>query len=129
MGIPMDEQRKGAYRFLLSAAMCDIKIQLSCLYRVSWLPWRALRQIRSAKRAFRLSIAFHNLADFATREFVGFSEEKFWTDIDWLEAGNGWSYHDYRDLFHRFLEGEQLFVSAPNGGPKAPTVDGRIARI
>ena len=97
----MDADREQAYRFLLSAAMLQLKWDLGCLFNgFSWLPWRLWRQLRSARRAAYRAATFHNLACFAEWGFEDFSEDRFWSDVEWFTGHfpeTDWS--NYRGMF------------------------------
>ena len=80
---PMDERRKNAYRYLLYWAMLDIR-------PIAWLrlrnPLRWPGEFRRVRHAGALADWLHNLALFASLDFVRFDEEWFWKDGRSLEA-------------------------------------------
>ena len=94
---------------------------LACLLGgVLWIPWRLWAGLRNARRAACRAVAFHNLAIFATQDFQGFSEERFWDDVerflrDFPEA----DWCNYRGMFEASLRGETLHVIEPGGGAPA----------
>jgi hypothetical protein len=79
----MDERRKNAYRYLLYQAMLDIR-------PIAWLrlrnPLRWPGAFHRIRQAGALADWLHNLALFASLDFVHFDEEWFWKDGRSLEA-------------------------------------------
>ena len=112
----MEPARERAYRAILSAALLHIKWDLACLFGgFSWLPWRLRRQMRACPRAACRAVAFHNLAIFATLEFRGFAEERFWRDVErFLQRYPESRWSDYRGMFE-LPAGEEVHVIAPGG--------------
>jgi hypothetical protein len=114
----METARKEAYAFLLSAAMLHLKWDLVCFWGGFrwWPPWRLPGHLRAIKRAAHRAIAFHNLAIFLTLEMSGFSEDRFWREVEefsrrFPEAGLA----DYRGMFERKLAGDEVLVIKPGG--------------
>ena len=106
----MDESRKQAYSFLLSAALLHLKWELGNLDLSVWRPWRLLRDAHRVRRAGRRAVAFHNLAIFLTFNLNGFDEEWFWKDIEELSRRFPDDWPDYRGMFDRKLAGEDVSV-------------------
>ena len=105
----MDDRRKNAYRRLLYWAMLDIR-------GIQWITFRPLRllnpftlrtQLRHAVRAGAIADWLHNLAQFASNDFDGFREARFWREYeDLLKQYPG--VRSYRDVFEQRL-GEPVF--------------------
>jgi hypothetical protein len=81
IALPLSAGRQTAYRHLLYQAMLRLRSGSAPDWwnPVTW--WRAgvaLRQARS------LADCFHNLAFFVAHDFVGFDEQRFWSDVDGL---------------------------------------------
>jgi hypothetical protein len=74
----MDEQRKYAYRQLLYWAMLDIRTYCQSSGRPSHNPLAWYRQYQHTRIAGAIADWLHNLADQASRDFAGFTEEGFW---------------------------------------------------
>ena len=113
----MEPARERAYRVLLSASLLHIKWDLACLFGgIRLLPWAFRRQMRACRRAACRAFAFHNLAILASQDFEGFSEERFWQDVErFLEHYPESDWSDYRGMFERCLRGEEIHVIAPGG--------------
>ena len=110
----MDTDRQRAYRTVLSASALHMKWDLGCaLGGLSWLPWRRREQMRSIERAAHRAFAFHNLAIFAARDFQGFREDCFWSDVDRFHAAFPESRWDYRALLDAVLRGDPFNVTSP----------------
>jgi hypothetical protein len=111
----MDENRKQAYSFLLSAALLHLKWDLVAFWTglSLWRPWRLLYESRRIRRAAHRAVAFHNLAIFVTYDFSGFREDMFWKEIEEFRKRfpNDWA--DYRKMFDRKLAGEEVIVIKP----------------
>jgi hypothetical protein len=121
----MDAVREHAYRLLLSAGMLHVKWDLACFY--GGFTWKLRHQVRRGRRAACRSVAFHNLAIFATYDFVGFSEERFWGDIERFLRNfpeSPWS--NYREIFEHALLGEPVHIIAPDGGISSVAVSRQI---
>ena len=113
----MDVERENAYRFLLAAGLLHLKWDLGGINgSFAWFnPLRLRRQIQAAHRAAFRAFAFHNLAIFSTWGFDGFSEERFWKDIEYFRTKfPGWDWADYRSMFDRVLAGDDVRVIAPD---------------
>lgn len=103
----MDERKKAAYRHLLYRMCQDLRhvspygrSPMEALYNL----FRA-KQFRTLHYANHLGDAFHNLADFSARDFVGFDEEHFWTtDMGVYERYCVRNGIRYRDEFDQFLK-------------------------
>jgi hypothetical protein len=113
----MEATRERAYHMLLSASLLHIKWDLACLFGgIHLTPWGFSRQMRACRRAACRAFAFHNLAILASQNFEGFSEGRFWGDVErFLKSypESGWS--DYRSMFERCLRGEEIDIIAPGG--------------
>ncbi len=114
----VEATREQASRLLLSAGMLHVKWDLACLYGgFSWLPWRFWQQARNARRAADRAFTFHNLAIFAAQDFEGFSENRFWREVEQFTSHypeSRWS--NYRGMFEASLRGEPVHVVQPGGG-------------
>lgn len=113
----MEEARMRAYRVLLAQGLLHLKWDLAGFYGGLSLirPWRLLRQSRAIRTAACRAFAFHNLAIFAASDFVGFSEEKFWADIDMFHRDCPDALCLYREVFERCLRGEPVAIIVPSG--------------
>jgi hypothetical protein len=110
----MDEAKQRAYRFVLSAGLLHVKWDLACWYGgFDFWNWR--RQARAARRASLRAFAFHNLAIHTSRDFQGFSEQKFWEDIELFRRDCPDALCPYREMFNRCLRGEPQDIIAPSG--------------
>ena len=116
--IQIDPARQRAYRVVLAAALLHVKWDTACWYDSnSWLmPWRWPRLWRSGRIAADRAATFHNLAIFATHEFEGFSEERFWIDVvQFHQRHSDSSRTTYRDMFDRCVRGEQVEIIKSSG--------------
>src|SRR5436305_1898232 len=108
----MDDTRLDAYRFLLSAAMMHLKCDLQSLIGGFhwWNPVSLYREYRQVQCARVRAITFHNLAHFLTIDMKGFDEERFWSDISNFERRFPGRLCNYKSLFERRLNGEEVSV-------------------
>jgi hypothetical protein len=113
----MDNNRKQAYAFLLSAALLHLKWDLvGFLPGLNlWQPWRLLRQSHSIRRAANRAVAFHNLAILLAQDLDGFDEEYFWKEIEEFRRRFPQDWANYRSMFERKLAGEEVYVIKPGG--------------
>lgn len=113
----MDDAKVRAYRILLAQGLLHLKWDLAPLYYgLSFFrPWRLLYENRTLRIAVFRAIAFHNLAIFAVSDFEGFSEEKFWTEIDRFHHDCPDSLCPYREVFERCLRDEPVCIVKPSG--------------
>src|SRR5688500_7546997 len=113
----MDEARVRAYRVLLAQGLLHLKWDLARFYGGLSLtrPWRLLSESRAARTAASRAFAFHNLAIFAASDFEGFSEERFWADINGFRSDCPDALCPYREVFERCLRGEPVCIVAPDG--------------
>jgi hypothetical protein len=111
----MEEKRKQAYSFLLSAALLHLKWDTAPFWRglSLWRPWRLRQESYRVRRATTRARAFHNLAIFLTHDLAGFSEEFFWGEISEFREQFPDDRTDYRTMFDRKLAGEEVFVIKP----------------
>lgn len=113
----MDATRRRAYEYLLAAGMLHVKWDLACWQgSVPW--WRRLvgMQALAANRAAARSFAFHNLAIFAANDFAGFEESRFWSGVaKFYEEFPECNTMDYREIFERYVRGEELAIVSPRG--------------
>ncbi len=103
----MDANKKYAYRFLLYWAMLDIR-------PIAWSPqggewinpffWRS--HIRRIRALGELAEWLHNMADFSTRDFAGFDQQRFWDEFERLRTKHHGCQH-YRSLFQNALTESQ----------------------
>jgi hypothetical protein len=114
--LKMAERRKEAYAFLLSAGLLHLKWELADFRKGLnfWRPWRLLRQSRQIRRAAHRAIAFHNLASFMTWGLAGFSEVRFWKEIEAFRQRFPDDQADYQEMFERKLSGEEISIARPN---------------
>lgn len=105
----MDEHRKNAYRHLLYVAMLEAR----GVEWVVWHPWRLLnpfslgQKLRYVARAGAVADWLHNLAQFSTRDFEGFDEDRFWKEYDRLVRRHGDPFQ-YRWHFDHRLNDRRL---------------------
>jgi hypothetical protein len=113
----MDEVRVRAYWVLLAQGLLHLKWDLARFYGGLSLtrPWQLLRESRAIRTAALRAFAFHNLAIFASSDFAGFSEEKFWADIERFHHDCPNALCPYRQVFERCLRGEPVTIIAPGG--------------
>jgi hypothetical protein len=113
----MDEARVRSYRVLLAQGLLHLKWDLARFYGGLSLsrPWQLLRESRAVRTAAFRAFAFHNLAIFAASDFAGFSEEKFWADIDKFHRDCPDALCPYREVFERCLRAEPVDIVAPGG--------------
>lgn len=114
----MDSHRQQAYLTVLAASLLYVKWDLACWYGgFAWFrPWNWRHLVRAASRAAYRSATFHNLAIFTTHDFVGFSEEYFWKEVDRFHNDfpeTHWN--NYRGIFDRCLRGEEVHIVKPGG--------------
>src|SRR5262245_44090146 len=97
----MEERRGRAYLVRLGQGLLHLKWDLARFYGGLSLsqPWRLFRESRAVRTASFRAFAFHNLAIFAASDFAGFSEEKFWADIDSLRRDCPDALCPYREVF------------------------------
>ncbi|MCU0865574.1 MAG: hypothetical protein MUC36_17450 [Planctomycetes bacterium] len=99
--LPLSAGRRMAYRHLLYQALLWLRSGSPPDWwnPVTW--WRAASRLRQTRS---LADCFHNLAFFVEHDFVGFEEQRFWSDVEKLrrdfapEFVNSW-----RDAFARHL--------------------------
>lgn len=115
--VRVNETRVRAYRVLLARGMLHLKWDLSGFYGglSLFLPWKLLRQSRLIRIAACRAFAFHNLAIFAANDFVDFSEERFWEDIEKFRRDFPEAFCPYRDIFEQCLRGEPVSILASSG--------------
>ncbi len=98
----MTAERKAAYRYLLYAAMIDIRTM--CPYREpesqEVAKWQ--RVYGMARKAGALADWLHNLASTSVNDFAGFDEEAFWRSPDGVTELAGYKEY-YRNQFERYL--------------------------
>ena len=109
----MDQTRKDAYAFLLSAALLHVKWDLAGT--LGGFPWSNPFHWRHFFRAVDIAGAraflFHNLAIFLARDMQGFREERFWEDVERFRARYPTDPRpDYRRLFEKKLNREEVDV-------------------
>jgi hypothetical protein len=114
----MEDNRRAAYAFLLSAALLHLKWDLVNFGPGLrwWPPWHLPRHSRRIRRAAHRAIAFHNLAIFLAHGMDHFREDRFWRDVEAFRLRfpeEDWA--DYRGMFERKLAGEDVFVIKPGG--------------
>jgi hypothetical protein len=113
----VEANREHAYRLLLSAGLLHVKWDLACLQGgFSWLPWRFWRQARNARRAADRAAMFHNLAIFSAQDFQGFSEDRFWQEVERFSSRypeSNWS-NNYRRIIEASLRGEPVNIVQPS---------------
>jgi hypothetical protein len=100
----LDAQRKHAYRWLLYAAMLDIRplhwVERSWWKRLNPFCWRS--QSQQVRRAGAIADWLHNLADCSAGSFDGFDEDWFWNAFRRvLEKYPGTCLETYRSEFER----------------------------
>ena len=115
----MNEAKMRAYRVLLAQGLLHVKWDLAHFYGgLSLLRlWRLFDESRAVTTAACRAFAFHNLAIFSAADFVGFSEEAFWADIEKFHRDRPGALCPYRELFDRCLQGEVVDLTAPSGVP------------
>ena len=113
----VNETRVRAYRVLLAQGLLHLKWDLAGFYRGLSLsrPWRLFRQSRLIRTAACRAFAFHNLAIFAAADFVDFSEEKFWADIERFRGDFPDAICPYREVFDQCLRGDPVSILASGG--------------
>jgi hypothetical protein len=79
--VPLSVGRRMAYRHLLYQALVWLRSGSPPDWwnPVTW--WRAAVELRQARL---LADCFHNLAFFVEHDFVGFREQRFWSDVELL---------------------------------------------
>ena len=103
----MDTHRKNAYRYLLYWAMLDIRMMTWCNYLHGWrklnpLNWR--RYMHAMRLAAGLADWLHNLAPYASEDFTGFDEDRFWRDCEGVTRRcPDFNPKCYRDIFEERL--------------------------
>ena len=113
----MDEARVRAYNVLLAQGLLHLKWDLAAFYGGIPLlrPWKLWRANRSIRRAALRTFAFHNLATLSPDNFTGFSEEDFWAGIEEFHRKFPDALCPYREVFERCLNGEPVYLVAPDG--------------
>jgi hypothetical protein len=113
--VNMDESRMRAYRVLLAQGLLHLKWDLAKFYGGLSLarPWQLFGESRAIRTAAFRAFAFHNLAIFAASDFVGFSEDAFWAEIDNFRRDFPEALCPYREVFERCLRGEPVTIIAP----------------
>jgi hypothetical protein len=108
----MDERRKQAYAFLLSAALLHMRYDLAAFWSGLSIfhPWRLFHESNQVRRASHRAFAFHNLAIILTHDLANFDEERFWNDIEQFKMRFPEDWADYRAMFDRKLAGEEVLV-------------------
>ena len=111
----LDESRKQAYRLLLAQGLLHLKWDLARFYGGLSLyrPWRLWAESQAIRTAAFRAFTFHNLAIFAASDFVGFSEDSFWSDIARFHRAYPTALCPYREVFERCLQGERINIVAP----------------
>ncbi len=100
----MNETTKAAYRHLLYVAMLAIRRGCHSRGRESWNPLEWRRQYRRNRVAQATADWLHNLADFSSRDFVRFDEQRFWSEHSHLSRQfPGERLARYRDIFDDYL--------------------------
>ena len=100
----MDDQRKYAYRQLLYWAMLDIRIYCQSRGDLSADPAVWKDQYERSRIAGAIADWLHNLANQASRDFEGFTEEAFWQQHAYFcrRFPDG-SFDVYRKRFDQYL--------------------------
>jgi hypothetical protein len=115
--VHMDESRMRAYRVLLAQGLLHLKWDLARFYGGLSLsrPWRLFGESRVIRATAFRAFAFHNLAIFSASDFVGFSEDAFWADIDKFRREFPEALCPYHDVFERCMRGESVSIISPRG--------------
>lgn len=109
--VPMDKKKFDAYRFLFSRAMLDIKWKTQGMLRgLSIYPIFLFRQIRLIKDIAEFAYIFHNLPIFIEQDMTNFNEDRFCKDIDQFSETHGDYWPNYRILFEKHLNGEDVNI-------------------
>lgn len=113
----MDEARMRAYRIVLAQGFLHVKWELAGLLGgFEWFrPRRAMAQVSLARQAALRAYAFHNLAICSARDFEGFLQDAFWSDIESFHRKCPNAIGQYREVFERSLRGEQVHIVALDG--------------
>ena len=113
----MDTETERAYRILLAQGLLHVKWDLNDFSDGLFLtrPWKLIQQSRRVRMAAHRAVLFHNLAIFSTADFEGFSQERFWADVDYFQRAYPNALCPYRNVFERCLRGEPICIIAPDG--------------
>lgn len=104
----MDEKRKAAYRYLLYWFCLELRSTAPWGrdgWEAFWSLFKRYSRIKTLHYAHALGEAFHNLADFSHRDFIGFDEEHFWRiDMGIQERYTANKGLSYRKIFDDYLK-------------------------
>ena len=103
----MDELRKNAYRHLLYVAMISIRTYCQSRGPKSFNPITWYRAYKDSRIAGATADWLHNLADYGTRDFVGFNESEFWDEFEHhCKRYPHSNLRRYKKIFDGFLNGD-----------------------
>ena len=105
--IPLTDQQKQVYRYLLYQAMLDIRILCQSRGSETWNPLEWRRQYRRSRIAGAIADWLHNLAQYSGRDFQGFNTEEFWQEYDGMcrrfKQFGPYGFHDYRRRYEEHM--------------------------
>jgi hypothetical protein len=102
----MNNETKAAYRHLLYVAL--LAIRNGCVYRErqSRNPFEWYKQYRRIRLVQAIADWLHNLADFSSRDFVRFDEQRFWSEHSRIsQRFPKERIERYREIFDEYLAG------------------------
>jgi hypothetical protein len=103
----VSEERKAAYRHLLYIAMLFIRNVCTSRAKPSISPLLIYEKYKWSIAAGAVAEWMHNLADFSVRDFEGFDEELFWSEITYLGPRfKQVNFQRYKEVFESYLRGE-----------------------
>jgi len=109
----LTDVEKNAYRYLLYRAMLDIRDLCQSRGPVVYNPLEWWRQYLRSRDAGRLADWLHNLANYASKDFVGFNEEWFWKEYDGVCRRSKWigpdRWMDYRKRYEERKAGRNVW--------------------
>ncbi len=116
--MPVDDQRKNAYRYLLYLAMLDIRPLgwMSSRWFSAWNPFYWRREGQRIRYAGAVADWLHNMAFFSTIDFVGFNEEWFWRDFERLRSDYPqFNVESFRTIIDEYTETTASPITSPPG--------------
>ncbi len=103
----MNNITKAAYRHLLYIAMLDIRIHCQSRGKSSINPFVWFQQYHASRIAGAIADWLHNLAHYSSLDFIGFTEQQFWLEYDYICRRFPAKYlQHYRQIFDKYLLGE-----------------------